>query len=97
METPRRRSQNREPKAEETPAAGTASDIRSAENCVNTVRDLQDELKNAKKTLINADNCVVSRVSMMEKLEFLEKTLPDTVKKAAIIVRDEQIIRDDVE
>ena len=51
METPRRRSQNREPKAEETPAAGTASDIRSAENCVNTVRDLQDELKNAKKTL----------------------------------------------
>ena len=60
METPRRRSQNREAKREEAQTTGIPSDIKAAENCVNAVQMLQNELNNAKKTLINADNCIVN-------------------------------------
>lgn len=97
METPRRRSQNREAKREEAQTAGIPSDIKAAENCVNAVQMLQNELNNAKKTLINADNCIVNRAIMQEQLEYLAAALPDTVKKAAVIVHDEETIRSDTE
>ena len=54
-----------------------ASDINSAELCLKAVRVLQDELRKAKKTLINSENCVVNRGVMTAQLEYLQDNLPD--------------------
>ncbi|MBQ8073472.1 MAG: hypothetical protein IJ231_06880 [Clostridia bacterium] len=103
METPRRRSQNRAQIAEQSQNTEQvreergASDINGPENCVKAVRVLMNELVNAKKTLINADNCVVNRAVMQAQLEYLDQNLPDTVRKAAEIVQAEATIRAETE
>ena len=74
-----------------------ASDINSAELCLKAVRVLQDELRKAKKTLINSENCVVNRGVMTVQLEYLQDNLPDTVEKAAEIVAQEETIRTETE
>ena len=70
-----------------------AGDIGSAERCMNAVRKLQEELGKARKTLINSETCVVNRVTMQAQLEYLQDHLPDTIPKAAEIVRQEETIR----
>ena len=100
METPRRRSQNREDPAEknELPAEEKRqSDPGRAQNCIEAVKAMRQELKNAKKTLMNSDNCVVSRSVLQAQLEYLEANLPDTVRKAAEIVKAEETIRRETE
>ncbi|MCR5295905.1 MAG: hypothetical protein K6E17_00725 [Clostridiales bacterium] len=74
-----------------------ANDINSAELCLKAVRVLEDELKKAKKTLINSENCVVNRGVMTAQLEYLQDNLPDTVAKAAEIVAQEETIRTETE
>ena len=74
-----------------------ASDINSAELCLKAVRVLQYELRKAKKTLINSENCVVNRGVMTAQLEYLQDNLPDTVEKAAEIVAQEETIRTETE
>ena len=98
--TSRRRSQNREEPQEN--AAATANTGRSvglngAENCVEAVRAMRRELDNAKKSLMNSDNCVVSRSILTAQMDYLEQNLPDTVRKAAEIVRAEETIRTETE
>ena len=106
METPRRRSQMREetPDSTEAPAQERkpaeekrSSDPNSAQNCIDAVKAMRRELTNAKKTLMNSDNCVVSRSILQAQLEYLEANLPDTVRKAAEIVRAEEKIRQETE
>ena len=104
METPRRRAQNREERTadqarnpEESPRETRASDINGPENCVKAVRVMQQELANAKKTLMNADNCVVNRSVLQAQLAYLDENLPDTVRKAAEIVQAEETIRTETE
>ncbi len=70
-----------------------AGDINSAEQCLKAVRVLQQELTNARKTLINSETCIVNRNLMQAQLEYLQDHLPDTVAKAAEIVRQEETIR----
>ena len=62
-----------------------AGDINSAELCLKAVNVLQEELKNARKTLINSETCVVNRSVMTAQLEYLRENIPDTVDKAAEI------------
>ena len=108
METPRRRSQNRDEREEqdqnapeetrsERPSRGQTSDIQGPANCVKAVRVMMQELMNAKKSLINSDNCVVNRSVLQAQLSYLDENLPDTVKKAAEIVRQEETIRTEME
>ena len=103
METPRRRSQNREERNSEQArnteenARESSSDIRGPENCVKAVKVLMQELQGAKKTLMNAENCVVNRLVMQAQLVYLDENLPDTVRKAAEIVQAEATIRAETE
>ena len=74
-----------------------AADINSTELCVKAIRILKQELANAKKTLLNAETCVVNRGVMQAQLDYLDDNLPDTVRKAAEIVREEETIRNETE
>ncbi len=74
-----------------------AGDINSAELCMKAVSVLQEELKNARKTLMNSETCVVNRNVMTAQLEYLRDNLPETVVKAAEIVKNEETIRTETE
>ena len=74
-----------------------ANDIKSAEECLKAVSILLDELKNAKRSLINSESCIVNRALMQSELEYLRDNLPDTVRKAAEIVKEEETIRSETE
>ena len=70
-----------------------AADIKSAGECLKAVNVLFEELKNAKRSLINSESCTVNRNLMQAQLEYLRDNLPDTVSKAAAIVENEETIR----
>ena len=74
-----------------------AADINSAAECLKAVNILFEELKNAKRSLINSETCTVNRNLMQAQLEFLRDNLPDTVEKAAQIVNEEETIRAETE
>ena len=100
METPRRRNQNREETAEKTSGAQTTGrniGLNGAENCIQAVEAMKRELSSARKYLINAEMCVVNRGVLQSQLDYLEKNLPDTVRKAAQIVKEEETIRHETE
>jgi len=74
-----------------------AADIKSAGECLKAVNVLFEELKNAKRSLINSESCTVNRNLMQAQLEYLRENLPDTVSKAATIVEEEETIRNETE
>ncbi len=74
-----------------------ANDIKSAEECLKAVSILMDELSTAKRSLMNSESCIVNRGLMQGQLEYLKSNLPDTVKKAAAIVQEEETIRTETE
>ena len=74
-----------------------ANDIKSAELCLNAVQALEEQLRGARKTLINSETCVVNRGIMSAQLEYLKDNLPQTVKIAAKIVAEEETIRNETE
>ena len=74
-----------------------ANDIKSAELCLNAVQALEEQLRGARKTLINSETCVVNRGIMSAQLEYLKDNLPQTVKIAAKIVAEEETIRSETE
>ena len=67
------------------------------EECLSAVSALQDGLTNARKSLINSDTCVVNRTVMQAQLEYLTDHLPESVRKAAEIVKEEETIRTETE
>ena len=74
-----------------------ANDIKSSEECLKAVNILLEELKNAKRSLMNSEGCIVNRNLMQAQLEYLRDHLPETVKMAAAIVREEETIRTETE
>ena len=74
-----------------------AKDYNSAELCLNAVQALEEQLRGARKTLINSETCVVNRGIMTAQLEYLKDNLPETVKLAAKIVAEEENIRNKTE
>ena len=58
-----------------------AADINSAAECLKAVNILFEELKNAKRSLINSETCSVNRNLMQAQLEYLRDNLPDTARK----------------
>lgn len=74
-----------------------ATGINSAGECIKAVNVLFEELKNAKRSLINNETCTVNRNLMQAQLEYLRDNLPDTVEKAAQIVKEEETIRSETE
>ena len=74
-----------------------ANDIKSSEECLKAVSVLFEELKNAKRSLMNSESCIVNRSLMQAQLEYLRDNIPETVKKAADIVREEETIRNETE
>ena len=71
--------------------------IKSSGECLKAVNILLDEMKNAKRSLMSSESCVVNRNLMQAQLEYLQQNLPDTVKKAATIVEQEETIRTETE
>ena len=71
--------------------------IKSSGECLKAVNILLDEMKNAKRSLMSSESCVVNRNLMQAQLEYLQQNLPDTVKKAATIVEQEEAIRTETE
>ena len=74
-----------------------ANDINSAELCLNAIQSLEEQLRGARKTLINSETCVVNRSIMSARLEYLKDNLPKTVEIAAKIVAEEETIRTETE
>ncbi len=74
-----------------------AAEINGAELCVKAIRILKQELANAKKTLLNSETCIVNRGIMQAQLDYLDDNLPDNVRKAAEIVKEEETIRNETE
>ena len=74
-----------------------ANDIKSSEECLKAVNILFEELKNAKRSLISSEGCIVNRNLMQAQLEYLRDNLPDTIRKAAAIVQEEETIRNETE
>lgn len=74
-----------------------ANDIKSSEECLKAVNIMMEELKNAKRSLMNSESCIVNRGLMQAQLEYLRDHLPETVKMAAAIVREEETIRNETE
>ena len=74
-----------------------ANDINSAGLCIHAVQVLEEQLRGARKTLINSETCVVNRGTMIAQLEYLKDNLPKTVEIAAKIVAEEQQIRTETE
>ena len=74
-----------------------SNDIKSSSECLKAVDILFEELKNAKRSLMNSESCIVNRGLMQAQLEYLRNHLPDTVKKAAAIVEEEETIRNETE
>ena len=99
METSRRRSQNREEPQDTQGMGNTGRNVglNSAENCIEAIHAMRRELEGAKKTLINPENCVVNRSVLTAQMDYLEQNLPETVRKAAEIVREEETIRTETE
>lgn len=74
-----------------------AKDINSTQECLKAINILSEELRNAKRSLINSETCTVNRAVMQAQLEYLKDNLPDTVETAAAIVREEETIRTETE
>ncbi len=74
-----------------------ANDIKSSEECLRAVNILLEELKNAKRSLMSSESCIVNRSAMQAQLEYLRDNLPETVKKAAAIVQEEETIRNETD
>lgn len=74
-----------------------ASEINSAGLCLDAVQGMETEVANARKTLMNAETCIVNRAFMQAQLKYLRDNLPETLVKAAEIVKEEQQIRREVE
>ena len=60
-----------------------ANEINSPELCLKAVDVLQNELKSARKSLINSESCIVNRSIMTAQLEYLKENMPETVEMAA--------------
>ena len=74
-----------------------ANEINNAQLCLNAVRALQEQLRGARKTLINSETCIVNRSIMTAQLEYLQDNLPKTVEIAARVVEEEETIRTETE
>ena len=74
-----------------------SNEVNSAELCLNAVNALEDQLRGARKTLLNSETCVVNRSILTAQLEYLRDNLPQTVEMAAKIVAEEQTIRTETE
>ena len=74
-----------------------ANEINSPELCLKAVDVLQNELKSARKSLINSESCIVNRSIMTAQLEYLKENMPETVEMAAKIVAEEENIRPETE
>lgn len=63
------------------------------EQCRSIIRELEETVNSARKTLINSDACVVSRSLLLERLAQLSDTLPDAFLQAESIIREDASLR----
>ncbi len=74
-----------------------ANEVNNAKLCLDAVQALEEQLRGARKTLINSETCIVNRAVMTAQLEYLRDNLPKTVEVAARIVAEEETIRSETE
>ncbi len=65
----------------------------SVEQCLALINELDDAVENARKTLINAEACVINRKYLQDHLEMLKGLLPDALEQAESIIKEDAAIR----
>ena len=65
----------------------------SVEQCLTLINELDDAVENARKTLINAEACVINRKYLQDHLEMLKGLLPDALEQAESIIKEDAAIR----
>lgn len=65
----------------------------SVDQCMTILRELEDGVKGARKGFINGDSCVISRRYLEEKIEQMHANLPDALRQAETMLREESQIR----
>lgn len=65
----------------------------SVEQCLVLINELDDAVENARKTLINAEACVINRKYLQDHLEMLKGLLPDALEQAEKIIKEDAAIR----
>lgn len=63
------------------------------EQCMGVIRELSDAVKQARRSWINNETCVVNRKQLENGMDILLGNLPDVMVHAENIVRDDNIIR----
>lgn len=71
--------------------------VSAVTECVRILKEIDTEIANAKKTLINSETCIVNREYIRGQLNYLKNNLPGALDKANEIVENEQTIRHEVE
>lgn len=62
------------------------------DQCLAAVERIEKEIYDAKTTMFYKDTCIVNREFLVKELQTLKNNLPDTIKKASMIVREENTI-----
>lgn len=70
-----------------------AMNVSSVEQCRAIIRELNDMVDTARKAFINADACVLSRRTMMDRLAQLDECLPDALRQAERILQEDAAMR----
>lgn len=81
-----------EPKQEEKPRGSARPNVDAPGRCVKAIEAIQEHLNGSRKTLFNADNCIVNRQMLMEQLAYLRENLPSSLRTAAKIVDAQQTL-----
>ncbi len=92
-ERPAEEQSGAERKPEEAARNGRNPDVQAAGRCLKAIEAMADHLGSARKTLMNAENCVVNRTVMDSQLAYLRENLPSAIKTAAKIVEEETTLR----
>ena len=81
-------------RAAEEPRRGQAKlNVDGPGRCMKAVEAMIEHLSGARKTLMNAENCVVNRQTLQSQLAYLRENLPSSVSTAAKIVEEEMTLR----
>ena len=69
----------------------------SVEQCLNIIRELDNDLNSAKRALMSGDNCIVNRGYMLGRIRQLNDSLPTAFRTASEYVKNITTIKQQAE
>ena len=61
--------------------------------CLTIIKEMSDAVADARKALVNSEACVVNRHYLLDRLDQLEALLPDAVRQAEQLIREDAQLR----